>query len=213
MLRVINSSVQTAGIHANQEGDFEAAVRSGEQLRETYSTNGNGQKDAHYDLVAYTDPDGLRRFAVRISEPSTYDWQDTHFFDEALALYEESVRGAAEGMWTAVDEETGDELPPFEFTDVPGVQGYESGAEEAGTIKGRMLDAEWATEEADKAQRVADGATRARQIAYARAIDGFGRGGNAYLARRLGLSEPTVKAIADRGRQILEQAEGTTVGV
>ncbi|MDT0476226.1 hypothetical protein RM863_29285 [Streptomyces sp. DSM 41014] len=208
MLRVIHSSVQTVGIDTDQEDGFEAAVRSGEQLRETYS------KDARYDLVAYIDPDGLHRFAVRISEPSAYDWQDTHSFDEALALYEESVREAAEGMWTAVDEETGDELPPFEFTDVPGVQGYESGAEEAGTIKGRMLDAEWATEEADKAQRAADGTTRARQIAYARAIDKFGRGGNAYLARRLGLSEPTVKAIADRGRQILaEQAEGTTVGV
>lgn len=43
-------------------------------------------------------------------------------------------------------------------------------------------------------------ATVARQVAFAKAIDGMGRGGNAILARKVRLSEPTVKSIADRGR-------------
>jgi len=43
-------------------------------------------------------------------------------------------------------------------------------------------------------------ATVARQISFAKAIDAMGRGGNAVLSRKLGLSAPTVKSIADRGR-------------
>lgn len=46
-------------------------------------------------------------------------------------------------------------------------------------------------------------ATVKRQIAFAKAIDATGRGGNAILARKLNLSAPTVKSIADRGREIL----------
>ena len=43
-------------------------------------------------------------------------------------------------------------------------------------------------------------ATVKRQVAFAKAIDRMGRGGNAVVARKIGLSEPTVKSIADRGR-------------
>src|SRR5881409_332207 len=43
-------------------------------------------------------------------------------------------------------------------------------------------------------------ATANRQVAFAKAIDAMGRGGNAILARKLSLSAPTVKSIADRGR-------------
>ncbi|GAA2192677.1 hypothetical protein [Streptomyces bangladeshensis] len=46
-------------------------------------------------------------------------------------------------------------------------------------------------------------ATIARQVAFAEAIDAMGRGGNAILSNKIGLSAPTVKSIADRGRKIL----------
>lgn len=46
-------------------------------------------------------------------------------------------------------------------------------------------------------------ATVARQVAFARAIDAMGRGGNAVLSRKVGLAAPTVKSIADRGREYL----------
>lgn len=208
MLRVINSTVQGLDIDPDQGDAFQEAVEAGEQLRETYNTDDIGQKDAHYQLIAYTDPNGEHRFAVRADEPSECDWQDTDSFGEALALYEETVQATAAGMGIQVDEETGNEKNPFEFTDVPGIDGYEDGAEETGNVQGRMLEAQWATEEADKAQRLAEEKTRARQIAYARAVDEFGRGGNAVLARNVSLSEPTVKAIADKGRALLAQARG-----
>jgi hypothetical protein len=46
-------------------------------------------------------------------------------------------------------------------------------------------------------------ATVARQVAFAQAIDAMGRGGQAVLSRKVGLAAPTVKSIADRGREIL----------
>lgn len=52
-------------------------------------------------------------------------------------------------------------------------------------------------------------ATVARQVAFARAIDTMGRGGQTILANKLGLSAPTVKGIADRGRQILADRENS----
>ena len=51
-----------------------------------------------------------------------------------------------------------------------------------------------------KAEAAYKQATVARQVAFAHAIDAMGRGGNAILSRKLGLSAPTVKSIADRGR-------------
>lgn len=53
-------------------------------------------------------------------------------------------------------------------------------------------------------------ATVARQVAFARAIDAMGRGGNAVLSNKIGLSAPTVKSIADRGRKVL--ADRPTTG-
>src|SRR5881397_1163129 len=64
--------------------------------------------------------------------------------------------------------------------------------------------AEAAAEEAHanylEAEAVYKEATVNRQVAFAKAIDAMGRGGNAILARKLNLSAPTVKSIADRGR-------------
>lgn len=51
-----------------------------------------------------------------------------------------------------------------------------------------------------KAEAAYKEATVKRQIAFAKAIDAMGRGGNAILSRKIRLSEPTVKSIADRGR-------------
>jgi hypothetical protein len=45
-------------------------------------------------------------------------------------------------------------------------------------------------------------ATTARQLVFARTVDAMGRGGNAILSRKIGLSAPTVKGIADRGRAL-----------
>ncbi|MDX3243680.1 hypothetical protein [Streptomyces sp. ME18-1-4] len=46
-------------------------------------------------------------------------------------------------------------------------------------------------------------ATVKRQVAFAKAVDAMGRGGNAILSRKVGLAAPTVKSIADRGREVL----------
>jgi hypothetical protein len=54
-----------------------------------------------------------------------------------------------------------------------------------------------------KAETAYKQATVARQVAFAKAIDAMGRGGNAILSRKIGLAAPTVKSIADRGREFL----------
>ncbi|MGW3308348.1 hypothetical protein ACWDG9_17380 [Streptomyces sp. NPDC001073] len=45
-----------------------------------------------------------------------------------------------------------------------------------------------------------EAAARHRQSSFARAIDAHGRGGQVALARRIGLTEPTVRNVAERGR-------------
>lgn len=204
MLRVIRSTVQSIDIDADRDDDFIDAAQAGELLRETYTKNKHGQKDFSVELRTYTDPEGQNRFAVLYSDPSEVDWQDTDDYAEARGLYEESVRESERGASLEVDED-GNEKPAFTFTDVPGVEGYEAGAEESGDATAYLLIAEWATIEAEEAQRIATEKTQARQIAYARAIDNFGRGGQAALARRVGKSEPTVKDIAARGRVLLAE--------
>ncbi|WP_331731845.1 hypothetical protein OG298_45190 (plasmid) [Streptomyces sp. NBC_01005] len=203
MLRVIRSTVHGLDIDTEFEDDFADAVEAGELLRETYNENKHGQKDFSIEVRAYTDPEGQNRFAVLYTNPADVDWQDTDSYPEARNLYEESVRETEKGAGLEVDE-NGNEKPAFTATDVPGAAGYEDGAEEAGDAQAYMLLAEWATVEAEEAQRIATEKAQARQTAYALAIDAFGRGGNAVLARRVGKSEPTVKDIADRGRTILE---------
>lgn len=69
--------------------------------------------------------------------------------------------------------------------------------------------AEEQAEEAHAAYLAAETAYKAatvnRQVAFAKAVDTMGRGGQAVLSRKVGLSEPTVKGIADRGRKILAE--------
>ena len=198
MLRVIRSTVQGLGIDADLEDEFSAAAEAGFLLRESRSTD----NALTIELRSYTDPTGQNRFVVLYTDPTEVDWQDTDDYTEARNQYEEGVREAKKGAAFDVDED-GNEKPLFETTDVRGVAGYEEGSEEAGDATALLLVAEWATTQLVEAQRVFDEKTRARQIAYARAVDNFGRGGNAALARRVGKSEPTVKDIADRGRALL----------
>ncbi|MGW0493534.1 hypothetical protein [Streptomyces olivaceus] len=75
---------------------------------------------------------------------------------------------------------------------------------------GAQAEAEAAQAHADylKAETAYKAATVARQVAFATAIDAMGRGGQAVLSNKVGLSAPTVKSIADRGRRVL--AERTT---
>lgn len=54
-----------------------------------------------------------------------------------------------------------------------------------------------------KAEAAYRAATINRQVVFARSIDAMGRGGQAILARKIGLAAPTVKSIADRGREYL----------
>ncbi|MFI6653221.1 hypothetical protein ACIBI8_37230 [Streptomyces sp. NPDC050529] len=208
MLRVIRSTVQGLDIDTDHEDAFTDAAQTGEPLRESYINDKHGQKAISVEVCAYTDPNGENRFAVLYTGQAEIDWQDTDDYDEARNLYEETVRAEEAGGELTVDED-GNEQPVFAVTDVPGVAGYEDEAEEAGNAQGLLLLAQWVTAEAEEAQRIATEKAQARQIAYARAIDAFGRGGNAVLARRVGKSEPTVKDIADRGRALLaERSEG-----
>ncbi|MFF4848816.1 hypothetical protein [Streptomyces sp. NPDC001194] len=215
MLRVIRSTVQALNISTRQEDVFMEAVEAGTAYRETI---GHGESDrCSYRLIGYTDPDGLERWAVTADEATESDWQDTDDLDEAIALYEKTVRDAASGMSDEYeeyeDEETGRMTfgalkTPFESTDVPGVHGYEDGAEEGGNWQAWRTEASRKDASDKVVQAAAAASTQARQIAIARAVDAWGRGGQAVLARQLGLSEPTIKQLADRGRALLaSQAE------
>ncbi|MER5985753.1 hypothetical protein [Streptomyces sp. NPDC001787] len=199
MLRVIKSTLQGLDIDEDREDEFAAAAEAGALLRETYAENEHGQKDCTIVVRAYTDPDGRHRFAVLYSNPGDVDWQDTEDYDTARAFYEETVRADPR------TDEDGAMSPLFAATDVPGVDGYEDGAEAAGDTEAYMLVAEWVTEEAEEALRMAAERTQARQIAYARALDASGYGSQTLLADRVGISSPTVKDIADRGRKLIRQ--------
>lgn len=204
MLRVIRSTVQGLDIDADLEDAYSIAAVAGSLLRETYSESEHGQKELSIELRAYTDTEGQHQFAVLYSDPAELDWQDTGDYDEARSLYEKLVRESERGATPEVDEDN-NEKPVFTATDVPGVEGYEAGSEKSGDAEALLLVAEWATVEAEEAQRNFSKKTAARQIAYARAIDNFGRGGQAVLARRVKKSEPTVKDSADKGRALIEQ--------
>jgi len=211
MLRVIRSTVQAVSIPSTDEDLYIEAVEAGDVHRETATRGVRTIK-----LVAYTTPDQQDRWAVTDTDETEVDWQDSDDLAEAITLYEATVREAADCMGEEyeelVDDETGepyagDVLPPFGTVDVPGVRGYEEGAEVAGNAGAWMVEAQ-RKDAADKVkQDEAAASTRARQIAVARAVDTWGRGGQAALARRLGLSEPTVKQLADRGRALLAEAD------
>ncbi|MFI8169811.1 hypothetical protein ACIGAN_26125 [Streptomyces sp. NPDC085931] len=157
-------------------------------------------------LLPYTDPNGEHRWAVFDYGPTEYDCQDTDDLDEAIAAYEEWVRGAT--AMPSYDED-GEELPLWDESDVEGVpaqrakQVYDGAA---GNNNARLIDAEWAHEEFIKAEENYQQATRRRQVAFAKMIDSRGRGEQALLACRIDLKEPTVKTIADKGRALLAQA-------
>ncbi|MFI8792647.1 hypothetical protein [Streptomyces sp. NPDC055105] len=210
MLRVIRSTVQGLDIDPDLEDAFAEAIQTAldnrDQVRETFATDDAGQKDYHLALLPYTDPTGAHRWAVLDSGPSEVDWQDTDDLEEAIAAYEEWVRGATDGAVPDHDDE-GNEKPLWDESDVDGIKAEETLNGDSANQTARMLDAVWAHEAFPAAEEAYRQATQRRQVAFARVIDSWGRGGQAMLGSRIKLSEPTVKAIADKGRQILAERE------
>jgi hypothetical protein len=206
MLRVIRSSIQGIDIDADQEDDFEAAIDAAlgrrDEVRETFSLDEIGQKEYHLAVMPYTDPNGEHRWIIFDSGPSECDFQDTDDLDEAIAAYEEWVRGATAGAMPSYDEE-GEELPIWDETDVDGISAKEMYDGASRNHTARLIAAEWAHEQFSKAEESYQQATQRRQIAFAKMIDSWGRGGQAVLAKRVEIKEPTVKAIADKGRSLI----------
>jgi hypothetical protein len=206
MLRVIRSTVQGLDIDTEQEEAFEeaieAALKAHAEVRETVSRDEIGQKAYQIALLPYTDPNGARRWAILDNGPSETDWQDTDDLDEAIAAYEEWVRGATSGAMPTYGDD-GEENPVWDESDVDGVSAeneYDGGSH---NDSARLIDAEWAHEAFLTEEQAYQKATQRRQVAFAKVIDSWGRGGQVMLATKVGLKEPTVKAIADKGRQIL----------
>lgn len=208
MLRVINSTVQGIDIDDEQAEAYEdainAALKARDQVRETFSLDEIGQKEYHIALLPYTDPAGAHRWAILDSGPTETDWQDTDDLDEAIATYEEWVRAATAGAMPQYDED-GAEKPLWDESDVEGVPAKEESDGGSHNDTARMIDAQWAHEEFNAAEQSYQQATQRRQVAFAKVIDSWGRGGQAILANRVELRDPTVKAIADKGRQILAE--------
>ena len=206
MLRVIRSTVQAIDIDTDLEDAFDQAIEAGITMRETYSTDSIGQKEYRIQLLAYTDPTGAHRWAVTYDNPSEADWQDTRDLTEAITLYEQTVRDEADGMGERYEEDPedpsgpGELKDPFDSTDVPGVRGYEAGAEESGNNSALVLDAKWWNEEYTAAKDAADALEKPRRAAIAAAVDAHGRGGQTFVAKALGIGQPTVNDLARRGR-------------
>jgi hypothetical protein len=208
MLRVIRSTVQGADIDPDLADEYEEAIDKAlaarDEERETVSYDEIGQKAYRIALLPYTDPTGAHRWAILDDGPSESDWQDTDDLDEAIATYEEWVRGATAGAMPAYDDE-GNEKPIWDESDVAGVSAETEYDGDTNNQRARLLAAEWAHAEFTAAEQSYQEATRRRQVAFAKAIDSWGRGGQAVLAKRVELKEPTVKTLADKGRQILAQ--------
>ncbi|MFF8618295.1 hypothetical protein [Streptomyces sp. NPDC015350] len=211
MLRVIRSTLQGLDIDEDLDAEFEEAVNrvlaAHGEVRETYSLDGIGQKESQIALVPYTDPDGKHRWAVLYGDPAEVDWQDTDDLDEAITLYEQLVRDTTSGATPDYDKE-GDERPAWEYSDVSGVSAHEQADGQDGTTQARMIDAQWAHEEFTAAEEEYKRATQLRQTRFARAVDAYGWGGQAALAARVDLKEPTVKSLAARGRAGLQAGAG-----
>lgn len=209
-MRVIHSTIQSAHIDDDHEDAYAEAVAEalsrGDQVRETYSLDGIGQEESGIAVLPCKDPAGGRRWVLAYTDPGTVDWQDTDDLDEAIALYEETVRETTEGALPVCDEE-GNELPQWDKTDVEGVSAREVTSGADGNAAARMIDAQWAHEAFTADEERYQQSARRRQIAFARMVDSSGRGGQARLAARTDLSEPTVKRIVETGRKVLAAQE------
>lgn len=208
MLRVINSTIQGLDIDADLEDAFTAAVNAAQTardtVRETFQNDEIGQKSSHIALVPYTDPTGAHRWAVLEENPADIDWQDTDDLDEAIAAYEYAVRATTKGFVPNHDEE-GEERPVWDESDVDGVPARTVNDGDSNNHSALLIDAKWAHEEFTAAEKGYQQATQRRQVAFAKMIDAWGRGGQSALASRVDLKDPTVKVIADKGRQILAE--------
>ncbi|MEU5476782.1 hypothetical protein [Streptomyces mirabilis] len=200
-MRVIHSTVRGLDIDDDQAevlpAAAERALNDQRAIRETYLMDDRGKKDFWIALVPYTTPSGEHRWAVLDSAPTEADWRDTGELDEAIAVYEEAVHEASDAAVRAGDDTA---RPLWDFSDVEGIPARERGDSASGSLTALMIDAEWAHEDFAPAEEAYQRAAQRRQAAFARAIDAHRRGGQAALARRTKLREPTVRAIADRGR-------------
>lgn len=205
-MRVIHSTIQPAQIGDDHEDAYSEAVAEvmsrGDQVRKTYSLDGIGQEEFSIAVLPCKDPAGGRRWVLAHTDPGTVDWQDTDDLDEAIALYEETVRETTKGALPVCDEE-GNELPQWDKTDVEGVSAREVTSGADANAAARMIDAQWAHEEVTELERRSREAVRRRQLAFARAADAIGRGGQARLTARSGLREPTVARIVAAGRKLM----------
>lgn len=208
MFRVIHSTVQGLDIDTEQADEFfdaiDAALRSNDQVRETYGLDEIGQKSYQIALLPYTDPNGAHRWAVIDSGPTETDWQDTDDLDEAIATYEECVRKTTDGAVPQYDDD-GEEKLIWDESDVEGIAAKTEYDGSSHNDTARLIDAEWAHEAFLAEEEVYQAATQRRQVAFAKVVDSWGRGGQATLAKRVELKEPTVKTLADKGRQILAE--------
>lgn len=210
MLRVIRSTVQGLGIDSEQEEAFEeaidAALKDRAEVRETFSLDDADQKAYQIALLPYTDPNGAHRWAILDNGPSEVDWQDTDDLDEAIAAYEEWVRAATQGAMPSYDDE-GNEKPLWDESDVEGVRAEQEYDGDSHNETARMWDAERAHEAFLATEKTYQQATQRRQVAFAKVIDSWGRGGQVILANKVGLKEPTVKTLADKGRALLSASK------
>ncbi|MET8855544.1 hypothetical protein [Streptomyces sp. NPDC004579] len=208
MLRVIRSSIQGIDIDPDLADEYEEAIETAIKnravIRETNSLDELGQKTYRIALLPYTDPTGANRWAILDDGATESDWQDTDDLDEAIAAYEEWVRGATAGAMPTYDDE-GYEKLLWDESDVKGIAAKNEYDGDSHNGTARMVDAEWAHLAFVAAEEAYRKDTQRRQIAFAKAVDTFGRGGQATLARNVDLKEPTVKTLADKGRQILAE--------
>ena len=203
MLRSIFSSTQVSDLHKVLDGDLiEEALRdtynnARDFLRETWREDENEEPLEIYRVLPYATPNGENRFAVLADDfhGDVSNWYDTDDYEEAVTLYEKTVREAAAHGHT------------YGATDVPGVNGYEDGSEQQGNAEGRALAAEWLDEAYASAMEAVKVLEGRRRVAIARAVDTHGRGGQTVLARRLGIKQPTVQELAMRGRADMMRAE------
>jgi hypothetical protein len=200
-VRVIHSTVRGLDVDDDQAevlpAAAERALNDRRAIRETYGLDVRGKKDHWIALVPYTGPTGEHCWAVLNNGPTEADWQDTDDLDEAIAVYEKAVREASDA---AAHAEGGTTRPLWDYSDVEGISARERGDAESGNLSALMIDAEWAHQDFAPAEEAYRKAAQRRQGAFARAIGAYPRGGQAALARRTRLKEPTVRAIADRGR-------------
>lgn len=121
MLRVIRSDFRPADVDEARAAMVEAAIttaaREGGVVRQTHLMDAEGHRVYWDAVIAYTDPEGQRRWAVVHHDVPARDIQDSDDPDEAVAQYEETVRTAIDDLRTTGPENTAPDITDL-VTDV-----------------------------------------------------------------------------------------------